>query len=137
MVIGAVEPIPRQPAPSDLTKDEAAVWNAVVASQPADWFNGSTRPLLKQYSRHCVKADHIAGLIQALEASVADAMDAPGADQMTIMLSAAGALDKLLKMQERESRAMTSIATKMRITQQATTNHRGNKIESKKPWEYR
>jgi hypothetical protein len=39
-------------------------------------------------------------------------------------------------MQERESRAIASLATKMRITQQATTNHRGNKIESKKPWEF-
>ncbi len=35
--------------------------------------------------------------------------------------------DKILHMQDRESRAIAMLATKMRISQQATTNHRGNK----------
>jgi hypothetical protein len=46
--------------------------------------------------------------------------------------------DKLLQMQERESRAISTLATKMRISQQATTNHRGNKIRpaaARKLWE--
>jgi hypothetical protein len=40
-------------------------------------------------------------------------------------------------MQERESRAIAMLATKMRIAQQSTTNHRGNKRPSaaRKPWE--
>jgi hypothetical protein len=50
--------------------------------------------------------------------------------------SAAEEFDRLLKIQERESRVIASLTTKMRLTQQATTNHRGNKIEPKKPWEF-
>lgn len=36
-------------------------------------------------------------------------------------------LDLLLKMQDRESKAISNFATKLRMTPQATTNHRGNK----------
>jgi hypothetical protein len=46
--------------------------------------------------------------------------------------------DKLLKMQERESRILVSLATKMRITQQATYHPEKVKDGSSKvprPWE--
>jgi hypothetical protein len=44
--------------------------------------------------------------------------------------------DRLLHMQDRESRAIAMLATKMRISQQSTTNHRGNSKKSpRKPWE--
>ena len=45
--------------------------------------------------------------------------------------------DRLLKMQEREGRAITSLATKMRISQQATLTKRADKGTrgSRKPWE--
>jgi hypothetical protein len=76
-----------------------------------------------------------AELIQGLEASVsAEMASADAIARFTIKLSATEALDRLQKMQERESRAIASLATKMRITQQATINKRGNKI--KKPWEF-
>jgi hypothetical protein len=52
------------------------------------------------------------------------------------MLSTVKSFDRLQKMQERESRAIASLATKMRVSQQSTTNHRGNKIEGRKPWEF-
>jgi hypothetical protein len=47
------------------------------------------------------------------------------------------AYDKLLHMQERESRIMVSLATKMRITQQATYDREKTKPKqvAKKPWE--
>jgi hypothetical protein len=136
LVTGPVESIPRQPAPAELTKEEAAVWGGIVAAEPADWFSASTRPILAQYCRHIIRARRTADLIQNLEASVATEMDAvDGLARMSIMLSATEAFDRLQKMQERESRAIASLATKMRITQQATINQRGNRIESKKPWE--
>ena len=44
--------------------------------------------------------------------------------------------DRLLKMQERETRAITTLATKMRLTQQSTINQRGNKNgATANPWE--
>jgi hypothetical protein len=56
-----VEAIPRQKAPAELTKEQAVVWNAVAASQPADWFSDSTRPMLAQYwprPDRCVESLH-------------------------------------------------------------------------------
>jgi hypothetical protein len=83
-----------------------------------------------------VAARRAAELIKALEASTAEMSAVDGANQLAITLSASAEFDRLLKMQERESRVIASLATKMRITQQATTNHRGNRIESKKLWEF-
>lgn len=46
------------------------------------------------------------------------------------------ALDRLLKMQERESRVITTLATKMRISQQSTYDKSKKKpLAGKKPWE--
>jgi hypothetical protein len=134
-VSNRVEAIPRQRAPSELTKEQAGIWNAVAAAEPADWFSGSTKPLLVQYCRHIFAARRIAEMVATLEAEIA-AKSAEQSERLTIMLSAVKAFDRLQKMQERESRAIASLATKMRISQQATTNHRGNKIESRKPWEF-
>src|SRR5215212_4336007 len=63
--------VPRQRAPSDLTRDEAAIWNGIVNAEPADWFSGSTRPILAQYCRHVIAARRVAGMIETLHAGVA------------------------------------------------------------------
>ena len=136
MVPAAVEQFPRQRPPAELSREQAAVWNAIVRAEPADWFSAPTRPVLVQYCRHIVAARRAAEMIKALEASIAEMFAADGANQFAITLSASEEFDRLLKMQERESRVIASLATKMRITQQATTNHRGNRIESKKLWEF-
>jgi hypothetical protein len=135
-VPAALKQTPRQRPPAELTREQAAVWNAIVRAEPADWFSASTRPVLVQYCRHIVAARRAAEMIKALEASITTMSAVDGANPLAITLSAAEEFDRLLKMQERESRVIASLATKMRITQQATTNHRGNKIESKKPWEF-
>ena len=117
-----LETIQRQKPPHDLTDEEVEVWAAVVDSEPADWFTPATVPILAQYCRHVIHARRVAELIEQAtsdpDLSVVD-------------------YDRLLKMQERESRAIASLATKMRVSQQSTTNHRGNKRPSpaRKPWE--
>lgn len=122
LVARPVEVVDRQRPPHDLTDEEVEIWAAVVDNWPADWFSPATTPLLAQYCRHSVKARQIAELI---EKSMGD----PDLSLQDF--------DRLLKMQERESRAIASLATKMRISQQATTNHRGNqKTQAKrKLWE--
>lgn len=130
------EAVPRQRAPSNLTRDEVSVWNGIVSAEPADWFSGSTRPLLVQYCRHIIAARRVAGMIETLHAGVEAKAVTEQSEVMTVMLAAAKALDRLQKMQERETRALTSLATKMRLTQQSTRTHRGNRIESRKPWEF-
>lgn len=121
-VAAPIERVERQKPPHDLTDEEIEVWSAVVSTEPADWFSPSTVPLLAQYCRHVVHARRIAELIER----------ATGDKDLAVT-----DYDRLLKMQERESRAIASLATKMRISQQATTNHRGNKRPSaaRKPWE--
>ena len=79
-------------------------------------------PLLTQYCREVVQARRVAELIERAtsdpELSIKD-------------------YDRLLKMQARQSATIRSLATTMRISQQATTNHRGNKkiTSARKPWE--
>lgn len=130
------EAVPRQRAPSNLTRDEVSVWNGIVSAEPADWFSGSTRPLLVQYCRHIIAARRVAAMIETLHAGVEAKAVAEQSGVMTMMLAATKALDRLQRMQDRETRALTSLATKMRITQQSTRTHRGNRIESRKPWEF-
>lgn len=115
--LGAVE---RQKPPHDLTDEEVGVWHGVVNAEAADWFSASTVPLLTQYCRHVVSARQIGELRERAAAE----MDLP-------------TLDKLLAMQARESAAIAMLATKMRIAQQSTTNHRGNKkpTQARKLWE--
>jgi hypothetical protein len=79
---------------------------------------------LAQYCRHAVQTNRIAELI---ERATSDPALHP-ADY-----------ERLLRMQIKESMALSVLGTKMRITPQATTNHRGNKIArgpGKPPWDF-
>ena len=117
--LGAVE---RLKPPHDLTDDEVEVWCAVTNAEPADHFSASTAPLLAQYCRHVISSRRVAELIERMvggELSIRD-------------------YNELLHMQERESRVIATLATKMRISQQSTTNHRGNKnkpTQARKLWD--
>ena len=108
--------------PPSLTTAEQAVWTRVVASLPADWFSEASWPVLEQYCRHVVEARRLSELIH----------QATGDPELGI-----DAYDQLLRMRERETRALVSCATKMRITQQSTRSHRGNQAPGavRKPWE--
>ena len=108
-----IETVERPDAPYDLTDEQTAEWWAVVNRLPADWFPRETHGLLAQYCRHVVTARRVAEMIEAAQADKETSLDD---------------LDKLYKMQEREGRALSSLATRMRISQQATFDK-----ERKKP----
>lgn len=120
--LDAIEIVDRQKPPHDLNDEEVEVWHAVTTSVAADWFDRGTAPLLSQYCRHVVQARRLGEMIER----------ATGSADLEIR-----DYDRLLKMQQRESAAIAALATKMRIAQQSTTNHRGNKKPSqgRKPWE--
>lgn len=105
VVRSATSIIRRPEAPRHLTDEQAAEWRVVVERLPAEWFQAETLPMLSEYCRHIVKARRVAQLVAKAEDS----------EDLDIDL-----LDKLYKMAERESRAMSSLATRMRLTQQAT-----------------
>jgi hypothetical protein len=116
-----IEVIERQKAPHDLTDEETEVWAAIVNDKPADWFTPSSAPLLAQLCRHTVQGRRIAELIERATCDT----DLVVTDY-----------DRLLHMQERESRTMRALSTALRLTPQSTTNHRGHtKPTTRKPWE--
>ena len=119
---GAVVATKRPEPPSELTDEQADEWEAVVNRLPADWFPRETWGLLTQYCRHVVSARRVAQLAEQMV----------GSEDFNV-----AEYDKLLQMQEREGRAMSSLATRMRLTQQATFDKERRKPNEpkKKPWE--
>lgn len=111
----------RPEPPADLTEDQAREWHEVVNRLPADWFPRETHGMLAQYCRHLINARRVAALI---EKGVAEGCDID-------------TYDRLLKMQEREGRAISSLATRMRISQQSTMSEKKRKpgLTLPKPWE--
>ena len=88
--------------PAGLTEDQAEVWRSVVGARSSDFFGEDAVPLLEEYCRVVVMCRLLA--IQ-IEAGIA------GGD--------AAELKTLLDMRDKESRRMTSLATKLRITNQS------------------
>lgn len=133
---GGVETVRRPDVPEELTPEQAAEWKAIVNRMPADWFPRETHGMLAQYCRHVIAARRVAEMIQSLEDQLSQEPE-DGTDRLAVVLGAAKTMDRLLKMQEREGRAISSLATRMRISQQATVRHeKARKPQvAKKPWE--
>ncbi len=108
---------------------ERAVWMDLVNTEPANAFTATHVPLLEAYCRHIVRGRILADEIDSFERA---------------WLSNDEGLkryDRLLAMAEREGRAASSLATRLRITRQATHDPkfvgRAARLQpnSKKPWE--
>lgn len=83
-----------------LNEHESEVYQRIVASRPAGWFQPEIEPLLMQYCRHVVQARKVAELAgRASEVEDLSVKD----------------YDLILSMQERESRVILSLAAKLRI----------------------
>ena len=116
-------------APLHISDAELSVWNEVVSDSPASSFTPMHTPLLELYCRHVTNARILAEELLNFDRSWL--ADDDGLKRY----------DRLLAMSERESRASSSLATRLRITRQAvdhpTTVARtlNNQIKTKKPWE--
>lgn len=126
--LGVVTTLPERPRPpACLHDEEAEIWNQVVGAHLGSWLGRDAIPLLVQYCRHVVRADRIAQSIHNYE--MKDKSD-EGFD-----------LDRwktLLAIQEKESRAITSLARALRITHQA--KYRADSADARPtptnpPWE--
>ena len=119
---GVLEAKRRPQPPESLDGERAACWNRIVSAMPAEWFTAETHDVLVQYCRHVVTADRVDQLIEAMHNN--SEFDPSEYNQLLIM-------------QDRESRALTTLATKMRLTQQATYSARKGKGSGKtipSPW---
>jgi hypothetical protein len=121
-IASTIEAVARPDAPYDLTDEQADEWRSVVNRLPADWFPRETWPMLSQYCRHVVQSRRVAQLVE----------QAQSAEEFDLKQ-----YDTLLKMAERESRCIASLATRMRITQQSSYDKSKKKGSGgiKKPWE--
>lgn len=124
--VSPVETIQRPDAPYDLTDEQSEEWWAVVNRMPADWFPRETHAMLAQYCRHVVRARRISQLLNAME-------NATGEDAEFDVKE----YRDLLRSEEEQSRAISSLATRMRISQQATFDKSKKKPSlSAMPWDF-
>jgi hypothetical protein len=119
----------RLPAPAHISEAELTVWLEVVNDQPASAFTATHAPLLELYCRHIVQARILADELTNFDR--AWMADDEGLKRY----------DRLLSMNERESRAASSLATRLRITRQAVEHPATvgtslkNQSKARKPWE--
>ena len=114
--------------PAHISEAERAVWVEVVNDQPAEAFSLTHAPLLELYCRHITNARVIAD--ELMNFNRAWIADDEGLKRY----------DRLLAMNEREGRAASSLATRLRITRQAVENPATvgrslAKPKDRKPWE--
>lgn len=115
-------------APATMSDAEIAIWDEVVNDQPAAAFTQTHAPILEMYCRHVVNNRVLADELMNFDRSWL--ADDDGLKRY----------DKLLAMSERESRAASSLATRLRITRQSIDHNTAgimikNNVKSRKPWE--
>ena len=122
----------RPNVPSDLTEQEAEVWSQTVAHEAADVFaTAALQQMLKDYCRHVVAADRLGKVIEGHMGKT----PAEGEDAVSLK-----DLDCLLKMRDRETKAVADKATKLRLTNQSRYTPKAAATASKnagaaKPWQ--
>jgi hypothetical protein len=122
-VIGpyGLETIRRPGPPASLTDEQAQEWRRVVNGMPADYFPAETHALLEARCRHVIYGRRIAQAIEAEEKS-------PDFDMSTYQ--------SLLRAGAEQSRVITILDTKMRLSQQTTYDRRqAKRSAAKAPWE--
>lgn len=112
-----VNTIDRAGPPAALTDEQTFEWLRITNDEPADYFTAAQLPLLEQYVKHRVEARHIAELIRM--ATEGDKIDIKS-------------YDKLLSMQERESRTMASLGVRLGFAKTTAAN---SVKSTRKPWE--
>lgn len=128
VIAGSIDGRPK--APADLNKQQADIWERTVANEGADVFKtAALQQLLKEYCRHVVSAQKLAGMIEATER-----LPQMSPDDLADY-------DKLLKMRDRETKAIADKATKLRLTNQARYTPQAAATAAKKaqtdlkPWQ--
>jgi hypothetical protein len=118
----------RPKAPADMTEFQRGVWERTVANEAADVFRtAALQQLLKEYCRHVETADRLS--------KQADIYTADGSNHSL------QDIDVLLRMRDRETKALADKATKLRLTNQSryTPGAAGTAAkksgEATKPWQ--
>jgi hypothetical protein len=130
VIAGSIDRRPE--APAELTGAEAEVWERTVAHEAADVFGtAALQQMLKDYCRHVVAAERLGKVIEGHMAGE------PAEGDEAISLKE---LDCLLKMRDRETKAIADKATKLRLTNQSRYTPKAaatasKKASERKPWQ--
>ena len=111
-VAPAVELDRRIQPPEDFLPEHQAIWHSITATKPADWFQADCYSILEAYCRHIVSARTIDEKIDQMEQNGFE-----DAEQFLLY-------EKLLNMREKQTRTLTSVATKLRLTPQSRYDDR-------------
>lgn len=126
-VVSTAALVQRPEPPDELKPREKTLWKRVVDSKPADWFTPGDIPLLVDYCRHVIR-----------QRDLSDAISKQGKAPYTDK-EAYSFFRDLLKDSDMETKAIKSLATALRLTQQAryTPQAAGTatKKQQRKPWE--
>jgi hypothetical protein len=121
-VVPRIDAAPDRPEPPpELSPEEAEVWREVVSAMSRDWFaTAETHLLLRLYCFDAMIADRIAKALRT-----------------TDMDSDPDAFDRLAGMHARQTSTLISLATKMRLTHQSTSDPKKKKHgpSGPRPWE--
>jgi phage gp36-like protein len=119
--LATVERVQRPDAPYSLTDEQADIWRQIVARMPADWFPAETHPMLESLCCHIARKRKVEQLLTTAEGT--DPFDTKNYNDLALMA-------------ERESRVVSSLMTKMRMTQQTTYDKSKKKpLQTSRPWD--
>jgi hypothetical protein len=120
----------RAEPPPELLARQQEIWRAIVASEPIDFFGtAALRNMLMDLCRHREAAEKISAVIDSFDAAWLRTED--GSKRY----------HDLLKMRELEVRSASSLATRLRLTNQsrytpqAASSNSRNAVKGYKPWE--
>lgn len=120
--VSGIEVVERPKPPSELTSEQQAEWQALVNANAADRFHRGQHAMLAAHCRHVVAQRRIGQMIDQL-------IEAPFETEE---------YDRLLKMQERESRCLASLAVRLGFAYSTAYEKRPEKgaTSGRKPWEF-
>jgi hypothetical protein len=111
--------------PHALSERQRALWLQIVSAKPADWFSPETHPMLAALVAHIETFELLEREFRGL-----DKVDT--AERLVW-------LDRLSKLRERESRAIATLSTKLRLTNQSRYTPKAAGTASRRtgpaPWE--
>ena len=119
----------RAPPPEGITEDQARLWRAIVETEPQELFASEARKhLLRLYCEHATFRANLQGLIDRVPI------------EKILHPDTEDGFERMLRMRDRETKTLVSLATRMRLTNQsrytptaagtAGRNHNPNA----KPW---
>jgi len=121
----------RPPPPEDLTEAQKRLWRDVTETEPAGWFDSAARQhLLRLFVEHATFRADLQGLINRVPI---ERIAEPDTEQ---------GVERMLRARDRETKMLTSLAPRMRLTNQSryTPNAAGAAAKHDpgtrpKPWE--